>query len=177
MSKIIVIYQSKYGSSKRYAEWLSEELSCDLIKRKDAVIEEIMKYETIIFGGGIYAGRMLGISFLKDNYLKLRDKNIVVFGVGASPYDEKVVSYLRDNNLKGSLSEIPCFYCRGTWDEEKMSFRDKILCSMLKKVVSKKDPENYEPWEKALAEAMNTSKCDWTRKDNIKPIVEFIQEL
>lgn len=176
MSKTIVMYQSKYGSSKKYAQWLSEELSCDLIETKDAQMEKIMDYETIILGGGIYEGGILGISFLKKNYMFLRDKNIVVFGVGASPYDEKVISNLRDHNLKGSLSEIPCFYCRGTWDEEKMSVKDKFLCNILKKVVLRKNPDNYDPWEKALVEVMN-NKCDWTRRDNVKPIVEFIQEL
>ncbi len=35
MSKIVVVYKSKYGTTKRYAEWISKSLSCDLFDRKD----------------------------------------------------------------------------------------------------------------------------------------------
>ncbi|MDY3207595.1 MAG: flavodoxin, partial [Clostridium baratii] len=38
------MYQSKYGATKKYAEWLAEKLSCDLIKTKDANINKVIKY-------------------------------------------------------------------------------------------------------------------------------------
>lgn len=41
MSNTVVLYQSKYGTTKKYAEWLAEELSCDLIETKKASIEQI----------------------------------------------------------------------------------------------------------------------------------------
>ena len=31
--KIIVIYKSKTGFTKRYAEWIAEELKCDIVQR------------------------------------------------------------------------------------------------------------------------------------------------
>jgi menaquinone-dependent protoporphyrinogen IX oxidase len=174
LSKIIVIYQSKYGATKKYAEWLSEDLSCDLIETKKANIDKIKEYDTIILGGGIYATGISGISFLKKNYKRLMDKKIVVFAVGASPYNDVAFKILKEHNLKDNLADTPCFYCRGAWNEEKMSWKDKTLCNMLKKVVSKKDPADYEPWEDALMQAIG-SQFDWTEKENIKPILEFIQ--
>ena len=174
LANILVMYQSKYGATKKYAEWLAEKLSCDLIKTKDANINKVIKYDTIILGGGIYASGIAGISFLKKNYTKLKDKKIVVFAVGASPYNEEAIKNLKEHNLRDELSEISCFYCRGAWNEEKMSWKDRVLCNMLKKVVLKKDPSKYEPWEEALVEAIG-SKCDWTSKENINPIIEFIE--
>jgi len=38
----------------------------------------------------------------------------------------------------------------------------------------KKDPNNYEPWEAALMQAIG-SNFDWTNKENLKPLIEFIQ--
>ncbi|MGI6331281.1 MAG: flavodoxin domain-containing protein [Zhaonellaceae bacterium] len=61
MKSCVVLYQSKYGTTKKYAEWLAEELSCDLIETKKATIEQIEKYKTIILGGGIYASGIAGI--------------------------------------------------------------------------------------------------------------------
>ena len=64
------------------------------------------------------------------------------------------------------------FYCRGAWNEDVMSWKDRTLCNMLKKVVAKKDPATYEPWEAALMQAIG-SNFDWTDKQNIKQIIEY----
>lgn len=174
MSNIIVVYQSKYGATQKYAEWLSEELTCGLIETKQATIEMIEKYDVIILGGGIYASGIAGFSFLKKHYAKLRDKKVLVFAVGASPYDEKAMEELKKRNLQGELAQIPLFYCRGAWHESAMSWKDRTLCGILKKAVSKKDPINYEPWEAALMQAIG-SDFDWTDKDNLKPMVEYVR--
>lgn len=174
MSKIAIIYQSKYGSTKKYAQWLSEELAADVYETKKTRIEDIEKYDTIIFGGGIYATGVAGISFLRKNYVRIKDKKLAVFAVGASPYSEKGMKELRERNFKGELSTIPCFYFRGSWDDDKMSWIDLMLCNMLKKAVAKKDPATYEPWEVALMETIG-SKKDWSSKDQIKPIVEWVK--
>ncbi len=43
MSKAIVLYQSKYGAAKKYALWLAEELGCDLLETKQAMILTVRK--------------------------------------------------------------------------------------------------------------------------------------
>ena len=169
----IVIYQSKYGATKKYAQWLAEELSYDLIEGKKAEIEKIGKYDTVILGGGIYASGIAGISFLKKYYQKLRNKKIIVFAVGASPYDEEAMRALKERNFTNEFSHLPLFYCRGTWNEEIMSWKDRTLCNLLKKAVLKKEPAAYEPWERALMEAIG-SNMDWTDKESIKQIIEYV---
>ena len=138
MKSCVVLYQSKYGTTKKYAEWLAEELSCDLIETKKATIEQIEKYKTIILGGGIYASGIAGISFLKKYHERLKNKKVIVFAVGASPYDEKAIAALREHNFKEEYSHIPLFYCRGAWNEAVMSWTDRLLCSLLKKLLRKK---------------------------------------
>lgn len=174
MSKIAVLYQSKYGATKKYAEWLSDALSCDLIETKRASVEKVEKYDTIVLGGGIYATGIAGISFLKKHFDRLRHKKIAVFAVGASPYHEKAVREIRQRNLGGELSEIPLFYCRGAWKENDMSWRDRTLCGLLKKAVAKKDPADYEPWEAALMQAIGSCH-DWTDRENLEPMIAFLR--
>jgi hypothetical protein len=38
MKKAVVLYQSKYGATKKYEDWLSAELSCDVCETKRAAI-------------------------------------------------------------------------------------------------------------------------------------------
>ncbi|HBH4165086.1 TPA: flavodoxin, partial [Clostridioides difficile] len=41
MKSVVVIYKSKYGSTKKYAKWLSELLSCDIFETKNINIEKV----------------------------------------------------------------------------------------------------------------------------------------
>ena len=71
----VILYQSKYGAAKKYADWLAEETGYPCMETKKADIKEIEKYDTIILGGGIYASGIAGLSFLKRNIGKLTGKN------------------------------------------------------------------------------------------------------
>ena len=65
MGKRIIVYQSNYGATEKYAQWLSEIIPGDIMKIKGLSIDSLKDYDTIILGGGIYATGIAGISFLK----------------------------------------------------------------------------------------------------------------
>ena len=170
----VILYQSKYVATKRYADWLSEGTGFKCIETKKADINEITTYDYVILGGGVYASGIAGLSFLKKNINKLKGKKVILFCCGASQYDENAFQQIKEHNLKDSLPDIPVFYCRGSLDIDAMSFKDRILCKLLIKATIKKDPSDYEIWEKALMEARG-GKCDWTDKKYIEPILECIK--
>ena len=171
--KGIILYSSRYGSTKRYAGLLAEETGFDCLETKKASIDDVCQYDTVILGGNVYASGIAGLSFLKKHIARLQGKKVIVFCVGASPYEEKAFQQIVAHNLKDSLAGLPCFYCRGAWDFERMSLVDKSLCRMLHKAVAKKKPEDREPWESALMEA-GFEKCDWTDKSYLDPILEAL---
>ena len=171
--KGIILYASKYGATKRYAEWLAEKTGFDCVETKKAKIEDVKQYDTILLGGGIYASGIAGLSFLKKNITQLREKKVIVFCDGASPYEERAFQQIVAHNLKDSLAGLRCFYCRGAWDPDAMSLADRTLCRMLQKAVAKKKPEDCEIWEKALLEA-GDQKHDWTDRSYLAPILEAI---
>lgn len=175
MKNGIILYQSKYGATKKYVDWLVEETKFEIIVTSKANINKVKQYDFIILAGGIYASGISGLSFLKKNYNDIKDKKIAVFCVGASPYEEKAFKQICEHNLKNDIKDIPMFYGRGAWDEEKMTFKDKTLCKMLQKVVAKQDPKTYEPWQKALMSAVG-QKCDWTQKKYLQPLLEWIEK-
>lgn len=174
MEKGIILYQSKYGATKKYADWLKEETGYDCIETKKATLSLVQDYDIIVLGGGVYASGIAGFQFLKKNICFLSDKKIAVFAVGASPYDEKAIKQARELHFKDAMSEIPLFYCRGAWDEDKMSFGHRTLCRMLQKAVARQNPEEYEPWQRALMEARG-QKCDWTDKRNLEPLLKYLK--
>lgn len=174
MEKGIIVYQSKYGATKKYVEWLQGMTNFRCIEISKAVVNEVAQYETIILCGGIYASGIAGLSFLKKNIDKLKNKKLAILCVGASPYDEKAFADIKAHNLTGDLRDIPLFYGRGAWNENKMKFMDRTLCKMLQKSVAKKDPSTYEPWMQALMCAVGQNR-DWTDKKYLIPLMEYLK--
>ena len=66
MNKIVVIYRSVYGYTKTYAEMIAEELTCDLREYSEISPDDLLSYDTIIYGGGLYAIGINGINLIKD---------------------------------------------------------------------------------------------------------------
>ena len=170
----IILYQSKYGATRKYARWLEEALGFACVEVGQATRDMVKQYDTVIFCGGIYASGIAGLSFLKKHIRELQDKKTAVFCVGASPYDENALAEIRARNLTGDLRGIPLFYGRGAWDEGKMTFCDRTLCRLLQKSVAKRDPAAHEPWMKALLCAAGQT-CDWTDRKYLVPLLDYLK--
>ena len=66
MSRGIILYQSKYGATKKYADWLVEETGYDCIETKDAKVANLQNYDVVILGGGVYASGIGRITIYKE---------------------------------------------------------------------------------------------------------------
>lgn len=137
----IVVYNSKTGYTKLYAQWISKKLNCDLKIAKNVKLEDLKKYDLIIYGGGLYAGGINGINLIKKNYEFLKDKKLIVFATGLSIGREAEIEKVWNLNFKDEqLNVIKRFYFRGGFNYKKLNLLDKILMSMLRlKIKSKKE--------------------------------------
>lgn len=173
MKKIIVIYKSKYGSTKQYAAWLSKALNADLLEHSNVNINALNNYDTIIYGGGIYATGIKGFSLIKQNFNHIKEKEVIVFAVGASPYEEETLHSIKKNNFTVEMDNVKLFYMQGSFNYDNMKFLDKTLVKMLKKSIDKKPYEELVVWEKALLDGFYNSS-DNTNIENINPILDYI---
>ena len=67
----IILYQSKYGATRKYARWLEEELGFVCVEVREAARDMVKQCDTIIFCGGIYASGIAGLAFLKKHIREL----------------------------------------------------------------------------------------------------------
>ena len=143
MNKTAVIYQSTYGTTRTYAEQIAQELGADLIECKKAKISELAGYDTIIFGGGIYAGRIAGSELIRKNYEKLKDKRLVVFSVGFTPQARTdVLDEVRLSSFEADqLKNITTFHFRGGVDFKKLNLHHRFLFS-IKRLLLSMQPES-----------------------------------
>lgn len=171
----IVIYKTKYGATQKYAEWIAEELNCEIKNVKDVKIDEISTYDTIIYGGGLYAEVIDGVVFITRNLDKLENKNIVVFSTGITPlkyreyYDKLVV----EKNFKSEmLNKIKIFNFMGKMKMDELSLVHKSALKTLKQImIAKKEPTEME---KLLVELCDADG-DFTDRESIKELIEYIR--
>ena len=76
---ILVVYSSKTGFTKRYAQWIKEVVPCTCVEAKEAEKLEVGNYDVILYGGGFYAGKIHGVEWLKSRLPKLEGKRTAVF--------------------------------------------------------------------------------------------------
>ena len=173
-----VIYKSKTGFTKKYAEWIAEELDADLFPLKkargklDAV--KLRNYDAVIFGGSLHAAGICGVDFLKDKLDCLRGKTIIVFATGASPYREEVMTEVRNNNFTPMEQEqVRFYYFRGGFDFSKLNLFNKLLMTLMKWKIRRKSEEERTPDEKGMLAAFD-KPVDFTKKENIRELIQYV---
>lgn len=171
--KTIVVYKSKYGYAKKYAEWIAEELGCDI--KENAAIGDVLGYDIIICGGGIYAGRINGAKLVTKNLGKLSGKRLILFAVGSnSGADKDIVPFWDKALTSEQQKQIAHFYLRGGFDYGRLGKTDRLLMNMLKSHLKKiKDPDEET---RGLLAAYETP-VDFTDKEQLKELLEYVRKL
>lgn len=173
--KTIVIYKSKTNFSKRYAEWIAEELSADIFSVSKISIEKVKEYDIVIFGGSLHAVGINGIKFITKNFKAFQNKKVIIFATGASPLKETILNEIENNNFtKEQQKYIKLFYLRGGFDYSKLNLGDKFLMTLLKwKLKSKKE---LTPDENGMLLAYN-NPVDFMRKENIQELIKYVNSI
>ena len=92
-----MIYKSISGFTKKYAEWIAEELKADLLEYKNTNIDQLRIYDLIIFGGSLHAVGISGVNIIKKNLHILTDKKIIIFTTGHHLKEKKYL--MRSNKI------------------------------------------------------------------------------
>jgi menaquinone-dependent protoporphyrinogen IX oxidase len=173
--KTIVIYKSKTGFVKKYAEWIAEELLADIFEVSKVNINMLTEYDTIIFGGSLYAVGINGVKFITKNINRLKGKKVIVFASGASPAREEAIKEVVNNNFTSDQQkQIKFFYLRGGFNYNKLSPFDKALMILLKWKIKlkKKRKKELTSDERGMLAALY-KPVDFTGKKNIEHIVLY----
>ncbi len=166
--KVLILYSSKTGFSKRYAQWLAESLNCQAIPFKERKSVNGHDYEKIILFGGLYAGQMSGLKWLKSKLPALSGKRLAAVAVGCAPADGPDLSESM-TKLLGDTPEIKGFYCQGGLDYEHMGAVDRAMMAALRAALKSKP-------DKAEMLAGISQSFDGTKREYLDPVIQWARE-
>lgn len=159
---MIIVYESKTGFTKKYADMLAAKTKLKTFRVKD--ISKVKKEEEILFLGWMKVGKIQGL----DKLQKYNVKAVCGSGTGrtAEPDTETVIA-------RNKLEHIPFFYLRGgCYPLKEIKGMDKIMLSMFVKMLkSRKDKDEK------TAEAISIIEhgFDGVKEENLKPVLEWLK--
>ncbi|MCL2373259.1 MAG: flavodoxin domain-containing protein [Defluviitaleaceae bacterium] len=173
MSKIAVVYTSKYGATKRYAQWIAEALDAPIFESAGFKPSQLDDYDVIVYGGGLYAGGIDGVNLVT----KTPCKALVVFTVGlADPQITDYAAILARAFKPEQLAETKVFHLRGGIDYSKLNIIHKGMMAIVKREAAKKAPDKRTSEDAGIVETYGKT-VDFSDRATIEPLVEFVRAL
>ena len=172
MPRTVVVYRSTSGFTKRYAEWIAEECKADLFDARKIDADAIAGYDVIIYGGSLHAVGINGLKLIKNHMPMFSGKRVIVYAVGASPPRENVLREVKERNFSPEMANVALFYLQGGFNYSKLDSSNKIVMALF--WVRLKLLRNRTSDEKGMLAAYS-KPLDCTRKENIKPLVEYVK--
>ena len=179
--RILVTYASKYGTTKRYAQWIAEDLACDLRDSREVNAELLKSYDILIHGGGLYAGGLSGIQTIVKNYDAISNKRIILFSCGlADPEDPENVAHIEaglEKVLTPEMREkIRQFHLRGGIDYSRLGLTHKAMMAMLRRVMLKKGYGNLRSEDQMMLDTYGGT-VDFTNRESLAPLLNYVRSL
>ena len=170
-----VIYKSKYGSTKQYAEWVGESLGIPVFSLDDVDREQVKDYDVVILGGYIRIGKIQVADFLVRNWDLLQNKKIILFSVSAArPTDPEVEKFYEENVPADIRAQIRFFPLWGRVSS--IDLTDTLLLTVPRtanyiKFLLTPKAENRSDYGKSL------EKFDHVERTALEPLLQYYRGL
>lgn len=126
--RTLVLYESKNGSTKKYAEDIALGISADILPLKKFKWKNINEYDTIVFGGWVLGGKIRGIDEFLGHWPEMETKNVLIFSSGMSYVTKEGRETLISQNLL-DMYHLRFYQLRGSFDYSKLNFFHKMMIS------------------------------------------------
>ena len=156
-----IVYVSNTGSSKKYAEMLSEKTGypCYSLSESDAAVGS-----DIVFIGWVMAGTLQGLAEARTKFGTL--KAVVAVGMMKTEGQDAALKE------KNSISQ-PFFSLAGAFDVRKLSGMYKMMMGMMLKMIKDKMRESDDPKSKEPAKMFDEG-FDMVKEENLDEVLAFL---
>jgi flavodoxin len=165
--KGIILYMSRAGSTKEYAEMLSEETGFPILDLKNDKKPDLEGYEIVIIGSWIMGNRMVARSWIRKKWKILEKRHVILFSTsGAEPDIE-----IRKEFLEGSLpseirDQVSYFPLRGRFRKEDLGPVYKGFMGLAEKLFKN------DELVKDLSEGV-----DGVEREKLMPMIEMVGKI
>jgi len=166
-SRVLIVYKSKYGSTKQYAQWINRDIPSDLVDAEKEDKPDFAVYDVIVFGGYIRMGRIGVAPLIVKNWGDIKAKKVVLFTSSGTPPGHPNIQKIYHSDLPEEIRrEIKYFPLRGKMVSKDLSFLDQFLVAVGR--IMERD--------ESLRSLMNED-YDEVKQENLIPLLEYMKTL
>lgn len=178
MKKVAIVYTSKFGHTKQYADWLLAHLGkdeADVINVAGFNPTQLLAYKLIIFASCVYGDKMPIMDFVKKNIMGISTAKIMFLAVGWYTNDsEEAVQKLTEENYPDQFKgKVPMYVVNSGIDKKKISVADKAKLIASQVMIEKKDGRSNDDINIL---AIMKGYSDPTAEENLASIKKGIEE-
>ncbi|MBO4383232.1 MAG: hypothetical protein J5847_03970 [Clostridia bacterium] len=162
-----VVFTGNTGFTEKYANWVANQLKCDLFRLEDVTAEDLKKYPLVVFGGWVKGGYIQGLQELQG---KVRGKYIV-FAVGALPKRDGDAARFKEKN---GLQDIPTFYFEGGLRWYRLTEGQKAALLMYKETLQSFDYRKLSANERFFLNNIGRT-FDHSSLDGVSELTDFLE--
>ena len=172
--KTLVTYRSKYGSTRQYAQWIADELGADIMPVEDVDPSRLALYDTVIVGGYVRMGTIIGSEFIVRQWDALRKKDVMLFSVAGAPAHVPDRIHWFERSLPQHIHEqVTHFALRGR--SRDLDLRDRLLIAFPKTLL--RISAYFKPSDAKKKAIAGFSPFDAVLRETTAPIIAHVRSL
>lgn len=170
----IVVYASLTGFTRRYAEWMAEELDCKAVPVEEADGIDASDFDVVVYGGWLHAGGLVGKKWLEHARAEHPETRFVVFAVGATPpeWTDMVDEAMGREFPSPAFDGVERFYLRGGFNYDGLNMPNKLAMKLFFKMQRKQ--AETDPRAAEMLEGMQGG-FDATDRAALAPVVAAVR--
>ena len=170
--KLLIIFKTYHGYTKRYVDILGNALGCDAVPCEKFKGEMLSGYDKILYIGTVRSNSIIGFEKLSD-YLDIIYKKLVVCGVGMLPPDEDRADKIKEGTISVAYEKfIPVFYAQGGFDMAELTRTERMAINMMVRRIKMQNLINDT--ETFIINA-SVTPLDEVKKANIQPLIDYLE--
>ncbi len=178
MKKVAIVYTSKCGHTKQYADWLLEHLGkddADIINVATFNPTQLLAYKLIIFASGVYGDKMPIMDYVKKNIMGISTAKTMILAVSwyTNDSEEAVQKLVEENYPEQFKGKVPLYVINSGIDKKKISVADKAKLLASQVMIEKKDGRSSDDINIL---AIMKGYSDPTAEENLDSIKKGIEE-
>lgn len=166
-ARVLILYQTTYGSTKQYADWIHQEIPSAMADLDACPRPDFAAYDVIVFGSPVRTGRIVLAPAIVSSWSTIRGKPVVLFTVSGTPPDHPVLRTLYKISLPADIrKDIRYFPLHGRMVHRTLSARDRALVSVGRAI------QQDETLKRFMREDF-----DGVKRENLAPLLEHLRGL
>lgn len=166
-ARVLILYQSTYGSTKQYADWIHREIPSAVADIEACPAPDFAPYDVIVFGSPVRAGRIVLAPVIVSSWSAIRDKSLVLYTVSGTPPDHPALRALYNASLPTDIRKgVRHFPLHGRMVHRTLSARDRALVSVGRAI------QRDDTLKKFMQEDF-----DGVRRETLAPLLEHLRSV